>query len=572
MMNKLTKLSTIMIAVLGINTALANTVNYRIEVVAAPEEFKNNFPVDINNKNEVASVLTYRFNHPIDVDLLDFDEQDFSLAATLANFGEDNVSYLESVRRGRFSATSLGIVLSYLTDGSIRSDGQHQQVASIRTAFSDENESTELAIIDKINNNTDEFYYHNNEHVRAINDLSWLTGDTQSFLQETRIDGENWLIPNYIHRGFVKTSNSVIELTPPYDEVLGGFSYATDVSNEGYIVGYGSVGDTFALQNLVASCENNNDETPEEICYWRFLNGSLANQTSYFRSHALMWKVNSNGEITETIDLGMAIDDSELPSQARYDSKAYSVNNLGLAVGETDVLNINNSVRTQAALFYQDNVQVLTNPNSTLFSRAVKINDNNIVVGTVSDSAGLSAVIKSFYYDVNSNAVDVTILDDFFVSAETKVRDINNSNQIVGVTEVEGLSSGAKPKHGFIYDLDTEEMLDLNSLLSCESDFRIVDAVAINDDGVILAHASLTQNARDRMGDFIGEDSNGDPITEQVEYTVKLIPDAEGQVACQAPAGETGIKRKGATMNAWLLFSFFITFLFKNIFSNRKLV
>lgn len=573
-MNKLTKLSIAIITSGFSALAFADAPNYNIETIATAEAFKNSFPVDMNDRAEVISVNLDIFEYPIDLTLLDFDERDSDLANTLSSGTINNVRYLERVKKGKFDSTSLNYVLTYIR--SKANDGRYQQVASYRSSFAENNRSDELVIFDTINPETEELSYFNNENVRAINNLSWVTGDSTSTFTKAEFNEETWLIPDFIRRGFVKTKNRVIELLPPFDDVVGGISYAVDISDSGWVVGYGSVAETGSLSSLELACKAADDldldnPKPEDVCLWAIFNGNTTNQKTYFKTHALMWKVNANGEVSQPIDLGIALDDSAAVNSASYYSRAFAVNNDGYAVGDSHVVTVDNTVRLQAALFHDGNVHIITNPKTYQESRAIDINDNNIVIGTMVDLAGVSRVRKSFYYDLNSADTVIQKIEDFSVGANTSVRAINNQNIIVGQTEISTLSGGLTPKHGFIYYTDTDEMHDLNHLLTCDTDMTIVDAVAINNDGVILAHASFDQTARNIMRQQLAT-STGELALEQVEYSVRLVPDVQGTFDCVLPEDEPKIKRQGASSSWFVLGLLFITFLFKNTFSNRKTV
>lgn len=573
-MNKLTKLSIALITASASALSQADTINYNFETITTAPEFKDSFPIDMNDSREAISANLTIFEHPIDLSLLDFDDRDQTLANTLSSVGVDNVSYLERVKKGNFDSVSLNTVLNYLRSNA--NDGRYQQVAAYRSSFADDNESQELVVFDSINPETGELSYFNNEQARSINNLGWIAGDSSSTFNKQQFNDETWLIPNFIRRGFVKTKNRVIELLPPYNEILGGVSYATDISDSGWVVGYGSVNETNSLLSLELNCKTGEDlelasPVPEDVCVWKNFRANIGTQRTYFKTHALMWQVNANGEVSQPIDLGIALDDSATVSQASYYSRAFAVNNEGYAVGDSHVVTVDNLVRLQATLFHNGNVHVITNPQTYIQSRAVDINDNNIIIGTMVDTAGTSRVQKSFYYDLNSSDVVVQKIDDFSVGANTYARAINNQNVVVGQTETSSLSGGLTPKHGFVYYTDTDEMFDLNDLVTCKTDMTITDAVAINNDGAILAHASYTQTARNIMNQQV-TNASGELVREQVEYSVRLIPDASGMFDCVTPDGDVKIKRQGAS-SSWFFFGlFFITFLFKNHFSNRKTI
>ncbi|MCU4674453.1 DUF3466 family protein [Catenovulum sp. 2E275] len=574
MMNKVLKSSTVLLSYLALQTsAWAVNTNYRIEIIETPEEFKSSFPVGINNQGDVVSTLATlngnRFNYPVDRELLDFKDEDnlenftTRLSSSYATALFYATLYWDSIQKGRFVSESLGATLTYLA--TYNKDGQHQQLAPYRTAFSDRSELEELAIFDEENPETDEYYYYNTELSHGINNLGWLAGEAGSPLTETRIDGETWLIPSFLNRGFVRYSNKAILLEPLYDEedALGGFSYATDISDNGYVVGYASVDGSTSLNSLIDTCRANDDSVPKEVCIWKSLGDNKTNQFSAFKTRAYLWKVNGNGEVASKRELGIAIDDPEYKDSLSFISRAFAVNDAGIAVGESHVIDVNDRTRQQAVIFFENNVFPMTNPLEYRTSRAIDINNNGIVIGTLTDSSTLVGVTKSFYYDIDSGGVTVTKLNDFFSSANTKVNSINDQNIIVGNTEASALASGSKPKHGFVYDLDTEEMYDLNDLLSCKTDFTITDAVDVNDDGVILARASYVQARRNLLGQIVADVTTGDAAIEQVEYTVKLIPDASSADSCESPDNEEKVKRKGASFNAGWFVLLFITFLFK---------
>ena len=121
-------------------------------------------------------------------------------------------------------------------------------------------------------------------------------------------------------------------------------------------------------------------------------------------------------------------------------------------------------------------------PDLGLQSYAHGINNNNLIVGNVSDPVTFSK--KAAVWENEILSVIETPVGFFWAEA----KDINSSNEIVGFYR-ESLANS----FGFIFKDGVRT--DLNALLPVNSGWSITKAVAINDNGAILAEGLKNGNA-----------------------------------------------------------------------------
>ncbi|MDX1391201.1 MAG: DUF3466 family protein, partial [Rheinheimera sp.] len=197
-----------------------------------------------------------------------------------------------------------------------------------------------------------------------------------------------------------------------------------------------------------------------------------------------------------------------------------------------------------ATLFEGSEATPMVDVDEWLRSSAVAINNNNIAVGNAFKVINSGTRSKLFYFDYNTNRSET--VTGFFNSSNTNATAINNNNQVVGRGEVIIGGTTTRRNHGFIYDINSDSFRDLNSLLSCNSAYTIVDAQDINNDGVILATALVKKTRKDSLGNDI-LDTSGNPEQAEVAITVKLEPVANGEVE-NCNTEQSNYEREGGTV------------------------
>ncbi|MCP3674169.1 MAG: DUF3466 family protein [Gammaproteobacteria bacterium] len=133
-------------------------------------------------------------------------------------------------------------------------------------------------------------------------------------------------------------------------------------------------------------------------------------------------------------------------------------------------------------------------------SDAKDINNNGIIVGVSdTDTDYYNNEVLAFIYDANESTPMMVIPEfsdheDFNSSVAYA---INNSNQVVGSAQIK---AGFTPRStGFMYDYNTETLINLNDMVDCSLDWDIVIARDINDNGVIIGTGIFDAEVRSFM-------------------------------------------------------------------------
>lgn len=183
--------------------------------------------------------------------------------------------------------------------------------------------------------------------------------------------------------------------------------------------------------------------------------GEFVGDTSatYGSNHAALY---SGGQVHDLGTLG---------GSASY---AYAINNAGQVVGQSDV----SATSSHAFLYSGSTLQDLGTLGGS-YSTANGINDLGQIVGTAETQAGAN---DAFLYS-NGTMQDLGTLG----YGSSNGWGINNSGVVVGQVY------NASTSHGFVYADGT--MYDLNTLIPADSGYEIWDAIAINNNGLIVADA-----------------------------------------------------------------------------------
>ncbi|MBA6390722.1 DUF3466 family protein [Colwellia sp. BRX10-3] len=381
-------------------------------------------------------------------------------------------------------------------------------------------------------------------------------------LDFTKSDGEevtHWL-REFTTRGFFSSDGgaTITQIIPPSETDLpeeqrfGGESAILDISDSHFAVGYAS---TSIDQNAIdffndetGGCADPNvlDDLPYKACVQQVIN-------EIYNTQAIKWTIDENGIINSEI-LGQLVT-PHVDDVREYVNYAQAINNQGVAVGYAhgwaDENVTNPSVRERRSLYavvYKDGqVTDFTDDHGKYFdSRAYDINDAGIAVGHVSTYVNGNLRTKFYHVDTNAETMEMVLPIDFFTGSSSTARSVNESGKVVGEGEVETHNDNAStPRRtsGFIYDITSETFTNLNDFLACDTDYTIIEARDINDQDEISATALIRVPRRDSKGELMLDDQ-GEQLLEDVVRAVTLKPIAGEIENCSGV--EEKIERQGA--------------------------
>ncbi|WP_206485721.1 DUF3466 family protein [Thalassotalea sp. G2M2-11] len=548
---------------LMLSTAQAAT--YQIIDKGAADKLKYTYSQQENNVGQMAISGTGLYNFPVQFQYLD--ETDFDEIVRLADLQHENVHELGNIedetalRAGNPTGNDLSWVIRFLQ--SKASSLYYQKHGDVMALTNFGGESKEFIVFDQYFEGTQTYTRSTIDYINGITDQGWIYGNSSAPhlpLDFTEDDGDEvtlWL-REFTSRGFLSPDRgeTIIPIMPSENR-YGGASAVLDINDNGLAVGYAS---TEINQDAVDLIENedggckdpdNLKNLPFEACVQRI------GETMY-NTEAFKWQLDINGEVS-TEALGYLV--TPHPEDTRQQvSVAQAINNHGVAVGyatgwiDETVTEPSSRERasTYAVVFKDGQVTDFTEDHSKYFeSRAYDINDAGIAVGHARTLSNGSFREKFYYVDTNAENPEMVLPQGFFTGSASSARAINEHGIIVGDAEFETHNdSGSNPRrtHGFMYDINTDTFSDLNSFLSCDSEYTVIEARDINENNEISATAIVKVHRRDAKGELMYDDS-GNALTEDVLRAVKLSPIA-GEVEDCSEVQEK-IERKGAGFG-WL--------------------
>lgn len=288
---------------------------------------------------------------------------------------------------------------------------------------------------------------------------------------------------------------------------------------------------------------------PEAAClhtYWWNNSGLSGSSAPLMEERAYRWELDSEGNVLAKRELGLAFDleadEEDVFITFRYRSVANDINIHGTTVGVSQ-RQIANGTITRPTLFTEDGaVEMLADEDGRNNSLAIAINDSNIAVGYSNLLINGAFRTRLFYMDVTNGPSTPVYPLGFFSDSAWRPTAINNNGQVVGVGQIDATQGqGAVRRNtAFMYDINTDTIVDLNSYLPCNSEYNILDAVDINDAGEIAVVAVRVVPTT--------EDGNTQD-TAQLRSLI-LTPDASAEV-CQQQ--DTQNRRRGAANHPiWL--------------------
>ncbi len=204
-------------------------------------------------------------------------------------------------------------------------------------------------------------------------------------------------------------------------------------------------------------------------------------------------------------------------------------------------------------------------------SRAYDINDAGIAVGHVKTYVNGNLHTKFYHVDTTEFDTGMTMIrpDDFFNGSSSTARAINENGIIVGEGEVEthnDSSSAPRRKHAFMYDIGSKTFTDLNDFLTCTTDYTIIEARDINDNNEISASALVKVPRRDAKGELMLDKTTGEQLVEDVVRAVTLKP-ITGEIE-DCSKVEEKVEREGAGLG-FISFFALLTFGFSRRFHKK---
>jgi len=590
------------ILALGVTTALSlgafstsHAATYEVADKGSAENLKYTYGKKQNNQGVMAVSGTTIYNFPVQFD--HFSESDFvnirNFAYTYQNYyyGLDVIEDYDALVAGDPTANDLAWSKLYLQDRNKSNQNPNYEYQIVGDTagminFGGDSESTEIRIFDTAFDGT-----YSAESVITRSTIDIVEGVTDSGIAfgtatapylpmegpATESDGTfkiHW-VREHGQRGFFSPDNGVTiyPVMPKETRYGGGISAIFDVNDVGVAVGYysfdlGRNREEYVL-DTTGGCADPAilDDIPEEICIQKIQNGMY---------HLMPFKatLSDSGEV-ETTELGLLVS-PHVDDERAFSSQAIAINNNGVAVGyahgwdDTDVTTPAEDERmtgSYAVIFKEDeegNKEVFDFNQKHYyfsfgsvypFSRANDINDNGLVIGYTHNAD--TFVKKFFYVDTNvpNSEMEIVMPKDFFTTSKSTALAVNNGGVIVGEAEIETHNDSAdNPRRtaGFMYDTssDSPVIIDLNTLLACDSKYNILKANDINAEGEISATAIVKEQSYDAKGVAIPG--------EQIDVVrAVLLTLVEGGEVEDCGSTEEKVERQGASINNVVLLALF---------------
>ena len=538
------KLSTIAMAAAAIfTTANAHAAEYRVVPLPIDNIGINHFGQVITNDGTLVSTVQNEYDPRIDTSFFDFENEAFRSLLTDP----------EGAEAGEFNVADLSLILNNFVNGETT-----QRIAASRSYSTDGVGANLIPAFDELVDGTDEYTGSVTNLVRDALDSNTFVGRSDSvyyvvpYINENG-DEINYVVSDFTVNAFVQINGDAKRLQS-LDMTLGGLSEAYDISNNMIVAGAGIVSLPEAIVNAIGTCDDPDTraDVPIEKCQF-----DLTLNLATGARNAHVWQLDNSGNVINLETYGFLFEPEEDDTN-NYTSTAYGVNDSGLAVGvasngEIIVVGQIPQLQNVAVTFSDGVINELLPTDENLLSEALHVNDDYII-GTVTRDFSGNPRRRLFIYNIETESA--VYPDGFFSSSVTLPRAINSNNEIVGEGESEIISSNSRDKSAFLYRIDTDEFIDLNTLIACDSDYRLVDATDINDNGEIIANARVRAPVRDAKGEIVLDDNGEQTLIDRV-VAVKLEPISGGVIDnCNGDDDQDSFERSGAGIG-----SFLITFL-----------
>jgi len=606
------------ILALGVTSALSvgflnfsHAATYEVVDKGNAENLEYTYGKKQNIQGVMAVSGTNIYNFPVQFEHLS--ETDFNSIRSFAlqfhdyQFGLDEIEDFEALKAGNPTANDLAWTKLFLQDRNSSSQNpnfEYQIVGdtAAMTNLGDGSQSSEIRIFDT---GFDGTYSAASVITRSTIDV--IEGVTDSNIAFGTASAPYLAMPEFtdssgnLHthwvrehgqRGFFSPDNGVTiyPVLPIETRYGGGISAVFDMNENGSAVGYSSyklseLREEYVLDET-GGCADPGlvDDIPYEICVQKVQSGMYYIQA--FKATL------SADNVVEAEQLGLLVTPHVDDTRA-FSSQALAINNSGVAVGYAhgwDANDVTTPTSTQplsgsyAVIFKEDELgnkvvfdfnqlHYRFNTNSVFsFSRALDINDNGLAVGYTHD---ISTSVKKFFYvdtTVPESEMKLITPKDFFTTSKSTAFAVNSTGIIVGEAEIESHNDSTNnPRRtaGFLYDTsnDSPVIIDVNTLLECNSEYNVLNASDINDEGLISATAVIKSDSYDAKGELILDES-GNAVRIDVVRAVLLKPIAGG-VIDDCAAVEEKVERQGASIGSIAILALFSLLGLRRRFFNR---
>ncbi|MBL52908.1 MAG: DUF3466 family protein [Aestuariibacter sp.] len=511
-----------------------------------------NFSQSIDNTGAMVVMTQTEYNPPIDLDLLDFTNENFT-----AIFDDP-----DAVEQGVFSNLDYQRMYSYLTEQR-RNSAFIQVFANYRSYNADTVRADLLPGFDVIHESFNDYSRSAYTIARDSVGGDYFVGTANGAFFEvdyTTDDGDDltYIVNDMPLQPFVQVNGESKVLTPSESEPLGGYGEAFAVNSQLQVAGYSSASFTDTYITSAENCEDDEvrGEVPIELCQYNLIASENTLISSGYR-RATIWDMDTQGEVVNTTTYGLVFEPDEDANLLSYYSKAFDINDNGIAVGEsstgeTVIYTLPGSSAGRysgivATAFIDGEVVELLPRDENLRSTAIAINNDDWVVGNVMRENNGVAREQMFIYNVESG--EALYPDGFFATAAVNPRAINNNGIIVGEGEYESNVQTDRQVRAFMYDINVGEFIDLNTLLTCEQQakYTLVTANDINDNNEIVANAVFKSPQVYITGEEVLDDS-GDTNDITRIIAVKLTPTGAQDVEQCDSDEDDKYERKAASL------------------------
>ncbi len=531
--------------------------SYTVTELATDALGLNQYGMSIDNTGLILAAVENSYNAPIDLTTIDFEDATIIANLTDIESAENGVfnladyTYLTNRARSGSSSFSyftqqLGSLQGYKTDGSVNS-------ADFINAF--DTETQELG----------GFTHSMDTAPRDSTAGTHIVGNTVgpfSAIDYVTESGTNikYILNDFDRRAFVQVGLNALPLLP-MDTTLGGISQVNSINSNYLAAGIGSIAPTATTTAAIENCavDETRGDQPIEACYRNILifgqgTSTASRRTGVWLQRATLWSLDVEGQVVDTTTFDTLVtDEEELALQGS--SQALDVNNNGIAVGVSSVkvlVREQTVLSTAASLFMPSGEVVrIIEDDEFLPNSAISINDSGYVVGLRTESINRIPRNKMFIYNMNDSTFNFP--DDFFASSSTIPRAVNNNNLVVGAADIEASNTSIRKTAAFLYDIEAETFTNLNTLISCNSPFNLIEATDINDNNEIVVSALTKRPSRNARGELVLDDSGQSVLVDSV-VTLKLNP--TGQAPSECSDEELGIvERQGGSTGIFVFAS-----------------
>ncbi|TQF70894.1 DUF3466 family protein [Pseudoalteromonas luteoviolacea] len=541
-------------------------VTYELSELPTNENTKHTYVMDANESGVMVGRATELFNLPIDVSYIDFNDSGIKNAYDSwkrnLELRDETIDFtLEDIEKNNAAATNADAHLFMRNFISTRSNNPEFQKlnSGIGIMFSTTS-ADEKVLFDANRDYTNGLSRSTVQLLTAIASdgtaVGWGTAPYDQIEFQKKDESENTTFFQRAHASralLIKPNGETVELPGSFSDDYGSFSIATDIKklDDGsyLVVGQSAVSvEKDSEDRFNDNCKG--EDEPVAVCVWQLQN------SGYYDLRAYQWKLDANFNIisSETKDLGIGLTREENEERIHV-SSALAVNKAGVPIGQSQTREGDDFIIRQRAGYFQDGTfkPVVEHDKGYESSRAIAINDNNVIVGYRMDefTTGSFVNVKSYYYDIDNS--EYKEIASFYEGSDMYVRDINNAGQIIGQAEVEKNVSVPR-RDAFLFDKATNQLSNINDLLPCKSadfPYQVSEAIKITDSGNIYAIATKTVKRKDSLGNIM-KDSNDNEEFESVAIPVLLTRNSSGTPAECAPDEAETYERSSASFGGVL--------------------